>query len=603
MAVNLTAKVGQRILDYLSSLPKDSVVNIAEVKRKFNVAHDTVKSRLDKVNKEKGLNLTSGGSGGSKIESSILTDKEKNIFQKGYNKKNIAQMATEITGLPYDNKITKAKHAQLFRYNLTQSKLGKIDLKKSVKGVRPKGTTPEDLKGFGAYRKAQEDLMNLDPDLYKNLTPAQVDARLKKAINFSKVSGSMDRKAIPLSLHPSFEHFQGIVPGTIAKDPKALSKVGITTKDFNFNVLGARAKNNIYKTIKNNLRTANAALKAGEVDEAKKSIKVVNEIYDDVASKLKTVDRKKLPKYNLKDNFIDEINLKEVKIGSKQNLDKSLTDYIKFVASGPAKDVKKITQPNLKKAVELSLKGDDEGLKKLVKSRVPGVKMGEKFAVTATVGAGAAGAANIDKLDPFTSLEAAEVPIKYNDEAGAFLDPKNDEKVSNRTMLEWAADNPMPTAAVASAPLLNKTVRQSTGKLLKGLLQTIGTPTGVTALTAGLGGVDLTETSDRLGLEAEAAFAKPLVSGSQDVARKFSNSTVRRGLQQILNLGMTPTFAAKAARVASPIGIASLAGEGLYKYGKFAANEIERINDMKENDPDAYAEYLAEQEEQMGVSA
>ena len=392
MAVNLTAKVGQRILDYLSSLPKDSVVNIAEVKRKFNVAHDTVKSRLDKVNKEKGLNLTSGGSGGSKIESSILTDKERNIFQKGYNKKTIAQMATEITGLPYDNKITKAKHAQLYRYNLTQSKLGKIDLKESVKGVRPKGTTPEDLKGFGAYRKAQKDLMNLDPDLYKDLTPAQVDARLKKAINFSTVSGAIDRKAIPKSLYPSFEHFQGIVPGTIAKDPKALSKVGITTKDFNFNVLGARAKNNIYKTIKNNLRTANAALKAGEVDEAKKSIKVVNEIYDDVASKLKTVDRKKLPKYNLKDNFIDEINLKEVKIGSKQNLDKSLTDYIKFVASGPAKDVKKITQPNLKKAVELSLKGDDEGLKKLVKSRVPGVKAWEKnLLYSATVGAGAAG--------------------------------------------------------------------------------------------------------------------------------------------------------------------------------------------------------------------
>jgi len=596
MAVNLTAKVGQRILDYLSSLPKDSVVNIAEVKRKFNVAHDTVKSRLDKVNKEKGLNLTSGGSGGSKIESSILTDKERNIFQKGYNKKNIAQMATEITGLPYDNKITKAKHAQLYRYSLTQSKLGKIDLKESVKGVRPKGTTPEDLKGFGAYRKAQKDLMNLDPDLYKDLTPAQVDARLKKAINFSKVSGSMDRKAIPLSLHPSFEHFQGIVPGTIAKDPKALSKVGITTKDFNFNVLGAKAKNNIYKTIKNNLRTANAALKAGEVDEAKKSIKVVNEIYDDVASKLKAVDRKKLPKYNLKDNFIDEINLKEVKIGSKQNLDKSLTDYIKFVASGPAKDVKKITQPNLKKAVELSLKGDDEGLKKLVKSRVPGVKAGEKFVIPAVATLGA--------TKMLTSeVEAEETPIKYNDEAGAFLDPKNDEKVSNRTMLEWAADNPMPTAAIASAPLLSKTVRQSTGKLLKGLLQTIGTPTGVTALTAGLGGVDLTETSDRLGLEAEAALAKPLVSGSQDVARKFSNPTIRRGLQQILNLGMTPTFAAKAARVASPLGIASLAGEGLYKYGKFATNEIERINDMKENNPDAYAEYLAEQEEQMGMSA
>ena len=30
-----------------------------------------------------------------------------------------------------------------------------------------------------------------------------------------------------------------------------MRKVGITTQDFNFNVLGAKAKNNIYKTIKN----------------------------------------------------------------------------------------------------------------------------------------------------------------------------------------------------------------------------------------------------------------------------------------------------------------------------------------------------------------
>ena len=352
MAANISLKISQQILKYLESLPKDSVINFAELGRKFNTSYDAIKKRVDQVNKEKKLNLTGGGKGGSKIESSSLTDKEKNIFKKGFNKKTLSQMATEITGLPYDNKITKAKHAQLYRYNLTQSKLGKIDSKETVKGVRPKGTTPENIKGFGAYRKAQQDLMNLDPDLYKDLTPAQVDARLKKAINFSTVSGAIDRKAIPKSLYPSFEHFQGIVPGTIAKDPKAISKVGITTQDFNFNVLGAKAKNNIYKTIKNNLRTANAALKAGEVDEAKKSIKVVNEIYDDVASKLKTVDRKKLPKYNLKDNFIDEINLKEVNIDSKQNLDKSLTEYIKFVASGPTQDVKKITQPNLKKAVK-----------------------------------------------------------------------------------------------------------------------------------------------------------------------------------------------------------------------------------------------------------
>jgi len=586
MAVNLTAKASQKILDYLSSLPKDSVVNINEVGRKFNVFYDAIKRRMDQVNKEKGLNLTGSGKGGTKIETSILTDKEKNIFQKGYNKKTVAQMATEITGLPYDNKITKAKHAQLFRYNLTQSRLGKIDSTNTIKGVRPKGTTPEDVKGFGAYRKAQQELMNLDPDLYKDLTPSQVDNRLQKAINFSKVSGSMDRKAIPLSLHPSFEHFQGIVPGTIAKDPKALSKVGITTKDFNFNVLGAKAKNNIYKTIKNNLRTANAALKAGEVDEAKKSIKVVNEIYDDVASKLKTVDRKKLPKYNLKDNFIDEINLKEVKIGSKQNLDKSLTDYIKFVASGPAKDVKKITQPNLKKAVELSLAGDDEGLKKLVKSRVSGVKMGEKFAVTAAVGAGAAGAANIDKLDPFTSLEAAEPDIKYNPEIGAIVKSGTDEVESQGGILNWMKDNPMKSLA-GTAGITTIGTKAGRG-LLMNLLGTLGTPVAGGALA----GYTIKKNMDEGKNIADATIDK--VVGADLMLTGGVNKAL--GSTRLASL----LGGAKLARSMTPIG-AGITALGLGKdYVNFASDEIERINNMT---PEEREEYNIAEQEQMGISA
>ena len=39
---------------------------------------------------------------------------------------------------------------------------------------------------------------------------------------------------------------------------------------------------------------------------------------------------------------------------------------------------------------------------------------------------------------------ADEEPIKYNDEIGAFVDPVNDEKVSQATLLDWAANNPMP---------------------------------------------------------------------------------------------------------------------------------------------------------------
>ena len=586
MAANISLKISQQILKYLESLPKDSVINFAELGRKFNTSYDAIKKRVDQVNKEKKLNLTGGGKGGSKIESSSLTDKEKNIFKKGFNKKTLSQMATEITGLPYDNKITKAKHAQLYRYNLTQSKLGKIDSKETVKGVRPKGTTPENIKGFGAYRKAQQDLMNLDPDLYKDLTPAQVDARLKKAINFSTVSGAIDRKAIPKSLYPSFEHFQGIVPGTIAKDPKAISKVGITTQDFNFNVLGAKAKNNIYKTIKNNLRTANAALKAGEVDEAKKSIKVVNEIYDDVASKLKTVDRKKLPKYNLKDNFIDEINLKEVNIDSKQNLDKSLTEYIKFVASGPTQDVKKITQPNLKKAVKLSLKGDEEGLKDLVKSRVPGVKSGEKFVVptVATLGA-------TKLLTSESEAAESETPIKYSDEAGAFIDPKTEEPVSNKTMLEWAADNPMPTAAIASAPLLSKTVRQGTGTLLKGLLSTLASPLAAT----GFAGATIKENLAE-GKNIVDATVDPMVGIEllyPEAAKRIGAKGVTGALGKALSLG-------RVGAMLTPVG-AGITALGLGKMGYNALQaEKEKLAGMSDEEREAY---LAQAQEQMDLSA
>ena len=35
-----------------------------------------------------------------------------------------------------------------------------------------------------------------------------------------------------------------------------------------------------------------------------------------------------------------------------------------------------------------------------------------------------------------------EEPIKYNDEIGAFVNPQTDDKVSQATLLDWAANNP-----------------------------------------------------------------------------------------------------------------------------------------------------------------
>ena len=60
---------------------------------------------------------------------------------------------------------------------------------------------------------------------------------------------------------------------------------------------------------------------------------------------------------------------------------------------------------------------------------------------------------------------------------------------------------------------------------------------------------------------------------------------------------------AKLARSLTPVG-AGITALGLGKdYINFAAGEIDRINDMKENDPEAYEAYKAEEEEQMGISA
>ena len=53
----------------------------------------------------------------------------------------------------------------------------------------------------------------------------------------------------------------------------------------------------------------------------------------------------------------------------------------------------------------------------------------------------------------------------------------------------------------------------------------------------------------------------------------------------------------RAARFASPIGIASLAGEGLYHLGKKGYNQYQQMKDMTEQEK---LEFLADQYEDLG---
>ena len=208
-------------------------------------------------------------------------------------------------------------------------------------------------------------------------------------------------------------------------------------------------------------------------------------------------------------------------------------------------------------------------------------------------GKGKLAAATLAGLGIGTAAVADE-PIKYNDELGAFVDPLNDEKVSQATMLDWAANNPMPTAAVASTPLLSKTVRKGTGKLLSGLLSTLGTS------AAGLGFAGLT-VKDNLeeGKNIVDATVDPLVGVEMlfpEAAKRFGGKGVQNTLGRILSLGRVGTMMTPVGLGITGLGI----GKELYNA---AQTEQDRINEMRENDPMAYQEYLAEQQELMDVSA
>ena len=191
-------------------------------------------------------------------------------------------------------------------------------------------------------------------------------------------------------------------------------------------------------------------------------------------------------------------------------------------------------------------------------------------------------------------VQAEEVPIKYNDEIGAFVDPKTDDKVSQATLLDWAANNPMPTAAIASTPLLSKTVRKGTGKLLKGLLSTLGSS------AAGLtfAGMTVKDNLDE-GKNIVDATVDPMVGIEllyPEAVKRFGGTGLQNALGRALSLG-------RVGAMMTPVGLGITAlgvGKELYNV---AQEEQDRINEMRENDPMAYQEYLAEQQELMDVSA
>ncbi len=236
--------------------------------------------------------------------------------------------------------------------------------------------------------------------------------------------------------------------------------------------------------------------------------------------------------------------------------------------------------PNLTTADQLPIP-EKSKTREMFKTAFKKVPKKGKLGVAAAITAGLTGKAIADE----------ELPIKYNDEIGAFVDPKTDDKVSQSTLLDWAANNPMPTAAVASAPLLSKTVRKGTGKLLSGLLSALGTS------AAGLTFAGLTVKGNLdEGKNIVDATVDPLVGLEllyPEAVKRFGGKGLQNTLGRALSFG-------RYGAMMTPVG-AGITALGLGKMGVEALiDERERIKNMT---PEELEIFRAEQEEQMGMSA
>ena len=124
-------------------------------------------------------------------------------------------------------------------------------------------------------------------------------------------------------------------------------------------------------------------------------------------------------------------------------------------------------------------------------------------------------------------------------------------------------------------------------------------PTGLIGLNAALG-VDPTQAMDRIGITGEAALAKPLVQGTLSVTDKIKTPLLRKIAERASLAGMSPAMALRAARIASPLGLASLGAEGLYHLGKAGYKRYKLLEGM---DEDQKREFLAQEYEDLGGAA
>ena len=154
---------------------------------------------------------------------------------------------------------------------------------------------------------------------------------------------------------------------------------------------------------------------------------------------------------------------------------------------------------------------------------------------------------------------------------------------------------------IAAGTAAAGTVGTKTGRKLLGKAVNLGFgPTGILGINAYLG-IDPTSGVDRTVAAGEAALLPQAVKGVTSVTDKIKNPFLRKGIETLAGVRipgvMNPANALRIARVASPIGIATLVGEGLYQLGKKGYDQYQLMKDMTEQEK---SDFLADQYESLG---
>ena len=163
--------------------------------------------------------------------------------------------------------------------------------------------------------------------------------------------------------------------------------------------------------------------------------------------------------------------------------------------------------------------------------------------------------------------------------------------LSNAPIVEEGFTTGEKAAAAGAASLVVPAVRKVAGTVLNAA----GVPLSL-GINAAIG-IDPKSSFDRTLLAGELALAPGVIQGATSVTDKIKNPLVKKITQTLAGVRipglMNPANAMKIARVASPLGIASLGAEAIYNVGKLGYEDQKRFNALS---PEEQAAERAEQE-------